>query len=232
MSAFSDANNYLDLIECCHLLLDRCHEVDHAIAHFGVPDARRLALADVQKHVSGLLFSLKAVTIGRNRAQVLVLFGSAGVPAEKTLEDTQDFWRFGLVTITHFRIDALFQMLLRARGEYKNKSAFTAMLKQLLDVCELTDRTRTESVFLAATYIRNSFHNNGMHRGANLDIEFQDMRFKFETGRAINCGSFGHVLGVLFEMMGCLEEMLLCPTLGKLVNPIPDDWLLDPPELT
>ena len=232
MSAFSDKKNYADLIECCHLVLDRCHEVDHVIAHFGASDARRLALADVQKYVAGLLFSFKAVTQGRTRAQVRSLFGEAGIPAAHTQEHTEDFWRFGLVTITHFRIDALFQVILRARGEYKNKSAFTSMLKQILDVCELKDRKRTEAVFLVATYIRNSFHNNGMHRGTNLDIEIQDMRFKFETGRASNCASLGHVLGVLFEVTGCLEEILLCPTLAKLVGPILDDWLLEPPELS
>jgi hypothetical protein len=227
MSAFSDGRNYPDLIECCHLVLDRCHEVDGSVAHFGAPDARRLAIADVQKHIAGLLFSFKAVMQGRTRAQVLTMFGGAGVPAADAQESTEDFWRFGLVTIAHFRVDALFQIILRARGDYKNKSTFTSMLKQLLAVCELKDRDRTECIFLAATYIRNSFHNNGIHRGPNLDIEIQDMRFKFETGRAINCAGFGHVLGVLFEVVGCLEEILLCPAFAKLAGPIPDDWMLD-----
>ena len=101
------------------------------------------------------------------------------------------------------------------------------MLKQILDICELKDRKRTETVFLAATYIRNSSHNNGMHRGPVLETELQDLKFKFETDKAINCASFGHVLGTLFEMMGCLEEMLLSPALAELTGPIPDDWTLD-----
>jgi hypothetical protein len=195
------------------------------------PGAGHLAISDVQKHVAGLLFSFKALIEGRTRAQIVALFASAGTSAAETEQHTLDFWRFGLMTIAHYRIDALFQMLLRERGEYKNKSPFTAMLKQLMNVCELKDRARTEAVFLAATYIRNSFHNNGMHRGTNLKIELQDMLFKFETDRAGGSASFGHILGLLFEMMGCLEEMLLCPTLANLADPIPDDWLLEPPEV-
>jgi hypothetical protein len=110
---------------------------------------------------------------------------------------------------------------------YAIESPFAGMLNQLLDVCELRDRKRTEAIFLAATYTRNSLHNNGMHRGPNLEIELQDMCFKLETDRVGQSGSFAHVLAVLFEMMGCLEEMLPCPTLAKHVDPIPDDWILD-----
>ena len=228
MSGFSDANSYEDLIECCHVVLDKCHDLDKEIARFGSQDARRLAIADVQKYVAGLLFSLIALTSGRSRAEVRALFGGLGPSAEQGQEYTHNFWRFGLVTITHFRIDSMFQVILKARGEYKNKSSFTSMLRQILDVCELKDRVRTENIFLAATYLRNSFHNNGMHRGPALYIELQDMRFKFEPGKPIDCGSFGHVLCVLYEIMGCLEEILHCPTLATHKQPIFDDWLLEP----
>jgi hypothetical protein len=208
-------------------VLDRCHDLDHEIAWFGPNDARRLAIADVQKHVAGLLFRLVALIKGRSRAEVMALFGSFGPTAETSREHTHDFWRFGLTTIAHFRIDAMFQVLLKARGEYKSKSAFTSMLRQILDICQLKDRARIEGVFLAATYLRNSFHNNGMHRGPALDVELQDMRFKFEPGKAIDCGSFGHVLGVLYEIVGCLEEILLSPPLAMLKGPILDDWVLE-----
>jgi hypothetical protein len=227
MSTFSEARTYPDLIECCHLVLDKCHEVDGKIAHFGDADARRLAIADVQKHVAGLLFSLKAVTKNRTQAEVQTLFGGSGVSARNAQSYTEDFWRFGLMDVTHFRIDSLFQVILNARNEYRSRSGFAGMLKQILGVCELKDRNRTEAVFLAATYIRNSFHNNGMHRGTPLEIKLQDLKFKFETNKAINCASFGHVLAVLLEVMECLEEMLLSPALAKLTGPIPDDWTLD-----
>ena len=84
-------------------------------------------------------------------------------------------------------------MILRARGEYKSKSAFTRMLRQILDICQLVDRARIEHIFLVATFLRNSFHNNGMHRGPALDVELQDIKLKLETGKAIECGSFGSV---------------------------------------
>ena len=227
MSAFSDTKNYFDLIECCHLVLDRCHEVDGKIAHFGQADARRSAIADVQKNVAGLLFSFKAVIKDRTAAEVRALFGSSGVSARNGRSNTEEFWRFGLIAVTHFRIDSLFHVILKARGEYKTKSGFTTMLRQLLQVCEFKDRQRTEAIFLAATYNRNSFHNNGIHRGPYLEVELQDMQFKFETDKAPYCGSFGHVLGNLFEMMGSLEEMLVSPAVAKLAGPIPDDWTLD-----
>jgi hypothetical protein len=146
-------------------------------------------------------------------------------PYTNVRKHTHDFWRFGLMTLTHFRIDAVFQVILKARGEYRSKSAFTSMLRQILDVCQLKDRARFEGIFLAATYLRNSFHNNGIHRGPALDVELQDMRFKFEPGKAIDCGSFGHALGVLYEIAGCLEEILLSPPLATLKGPIFDDWV-------
>lgn len=66
-----------------------------------------------------------------------------------------------------------------------------------------------------------------MHRGPPLEIKLQDLKFEFETDKAINCASFGHVLAILLEMMECLEEMLLSPALAELTGPIPDDWTLD-----
>jgi hypothetical protein len=81
MSEFSDANRYEDLIECCHMVLDRCHEVDQKIAVFGSQDARRLAIADIQKHIAGLLFSLIALIRGRNHREVRALFGGSGPAA-------------------------------------------------------------------------------------------------------------------------------------------------------
>ena len=228
MSVFSDANSYEDLIECCHMVLDRCHEVDQKIAVFGSQDARRLAIGDIQKHIAGLLFSLIALVKGRNHTEVRALFDGSGPSADDAQKYTNDFWRFGLTTITHFRIDFMFQVILKARGEYKSKSTFTNMLKQILDMCELKDRTRTEAIFLVATHLRNSFHNNGMHRGAALYIELQDMKFKFVPNTAIDCCSFGNVIGVLYEMLGCLEEILLCSRLASLAGPILDDWMLEP----
>lgn len=227
MSVFSEANNYEDLVECCHIVLDRCHEVDQAIAQLPIQDARRLAISDLQNHVAGLLFSLKALTKGRTRAQIDSLFGGLGVSVDRGRDNTHDFWRFGLTAITHFRIDALFQVILRARGEYKTKSAFTTMLKQILDLSEMKDRSRSEAIFLVATYVRNSFHNNGVHRGPSLYIELQDMKFQFETDKSTNCASFGHVLAVLYEIMGCLKEILISPAIAHIKGPILDDWLLE-----
>jgi hypothetical protein len=147
MSEFSDANGYKDLIECCHLVLDRCHDVDQKIVCFGSHDARRLAIAGVQKHVAGLFFSLVALTRGRSRAEVSALFAGFGPSAEEGRAYTHDFWRFGLTSIIHFRIDSMFQMILKARGEYKSKSAFTSMLRQILDVCQLTIERASRASF-------------------------------------------------------------------------------------
>src|ERR1700679_2615299 len=133
MSAFSEADSYPELIECCHLVLDKCYEVDGKIAHFGYADARRLAIADVQKHVAGLLFSFKTVIKNRTQAEVHALFGGSGVSARVGQSNTEDFWRFALIDVTHFRIDSMFQVILKARGEYRNKSGFTGMLRQILD---------------------------------------------------------------------------------------------------
>lgn len=225
MSAFSEAGNYEELIECCQLVLDRCHDVDQRIVGFGPRDARRLAIADVQKYVAGLLFSLLAVKKGRRRAQVKALFGSSGPSTEQGQEYTEGLWRFGLTVIVHFRIDSMFQVILKSRGEYKAKSSFTNMLRQILDSCQPRDRSRIEGVFLAATYLRNSFHNNGVHRGSRLNVEIQQMRFDFEPNKAIGCASFAHVLGVVHEMMGCLEEIFLCPSLVMSDGQIVDDWI-------
>ncbi len=116
-------------------------------------DARHVGLFGMQEAVIG--FGLTAHSIAgnglrsrqRSREEVLESFANyvtiEGRTPEQLLAMVESVWRLGLLTIFHFRLDALFQNLLTAlgcnpgtkRGQVLNYQLLTAILRSWLDPC-------------------------------------------------------------------------------------------------
>jgi hypothetical protein len=74
-------------------------------------------------------------------------------------------------------------------GSYELRSGYGKMAGQILNACNLNDQ-RTRDVLALVGYLRNSLHNNGMHRGPDLTIDIADMQYRLRkdmlSGRSRN----------------------------------------------
>ena len=76
-------------------------------------------------------------------------------------------------------------------------------------------------------YLRNSQHNNGIHRGPDLSITFLDMKYDLKKDVAVNCSSWQHIFVALTETVRIIDEILQATAIQTLAAPIPDAYALN-----
>jgi hypothetical protein len=128
-------------------------------------------------------------------------------------------WRLSLLTLVHFRIDSLFQGLLTALGASPGKAGFGKNLNDLTGKLTLADPRRIKDVLNTPTLIRNSIHNNGIHRGSDWGpITHHGLTYEFRKDKDVQCASSAHVLAALDASVDALESILLSPEINALTR--------------
>lgn len=183
-------------------------------------DARQVALFGMQSVLLGFGLTVHAITGAglRSRARTkeevqesLTNYATvAGKTNEQLLTLTESVWRHSLLTLFHFKLDSLFQNLLRAFGTEPGKAGFGSNSKDLLCRITLTNPQRAAETLKAITSLRNTLHNNGIHRGPDWGpFEAHGLTYEFTKDHDVKCASFAHVLAILDSTIDVLEEVLL-----------------------
>ncbi len=182
--------------------------------------------------VAGYAMGLSSMLYNRSQEEIIKSFGKNNLSNDGARQIVEDAWKNGMITLFHFRVDTLFQNLLRALGEYKDRAGFETMTKSLLASVGIRD-DYSRDVLLATGYIRNSLHNNGMHRGkSNLAVKMQDLNFIFVTGKRMECGSWQHIFAAMYETIEVVDRILATEKVKGVPTPFEDDYARDPAEGT
>jgi len=195
--------------------------------HVPESDGRQVALYGMQEVLLGVGLTVHSIAgIGltshtRMASEVKASFQNYAYVKGKddaalfTIAET--VWRLSVLSLFHFRLDALFQNLLRALGSDPGKSGFGANSKALLRLITLPDEDRVSSVLLCLTHVRNSQHNNGIHRGlAWGPWHGGGLAFQFFPDQPVQCASFGHILSVTDSAVDALADILSAPQIATL----------------
>jgi hypothetical protein len=226
LSIYSDAKVYADLLPCFDSI-GRLLNYSRSQIPYPNDDARHVALGGMQQVVAGYAMGFASMIYGRTQAQIIESFGKNNLSEDGARRCVEDAWKNGMLTLFHFKIDVLFQNLLRALGIHKDRG-FEPMTKALLAEVGITD-DKARDVLAAATYIRNSLHNNGMHRGrSNLILSLQDMDYSFEKGKRVDCAGWGHDLAVMHESILVIDQILATEKVKAIKTPFEDDYAKDP----
>jgi hypothetical protein len=110
--------------------------------------------------------------------QIIASFGQNNLSPDEMRRIVEDAWKNGTLTLFYFKMDSLFQNVLRALNAYdKNTRGFGAMVKKFLQLAPPKDLSFSRDVLLSSGALRNSFHNNAFIAGENLSIKILDMQF-------------------------------------------------------
>jgi hypothetical protein len=216
-----------NLLAAFKILLEKLQALRSKVG-FPIDDARQVGLFGMQEAVVGFGLTAHAISgnglKGRARTGVEVVesFDNYVTIEGKTSEDlvaiTQRVWRLSLLTIFHFKIDALFQNLLTGLGE-KPAIGFGANLNALTNQITLQDRQRVRDTLKTPTLIRNSLHNNGIHRFADWGpVTHHGLIYEFNKDKDLRCASFGHILAALDVSVDALDEILQAPEITSLTR--------------
>ncbi len=102
-----------------------------------------------------------------------------------TLKDAQEcmggYVRRTIIMMLHFQIDNLFNNIIKALNIVQNNNNFKTLIGTLRGEIQGTDEDY--KILLAFSYMRNCFHNNGIHNNSNFSIEVNNETFEFIKGK-------------------------------------------------
>ena len=190
-------------------------------------DGRRVGLSGMELTLTGLGLTVHAIsgaglrstrrTLGEVQESFTNYVEIEGKNQEQLMAYPESFWRWSLLTIFHFRLDTLFQNLLRALGTDPGKSGFGANSNKLLELLSLSDEKQARNILAVATHLRNSLHNNGIHRGTNWGpFVLNGLSYEFQQDRDVRCASIGHILNVLDAIADVLADIFFSPEVRAL----------------
>lgn len=202
-------------------------------------DARLVALDGIQQNLVTVgywinaLISLKSECQGQGPNWEKTYLGKLGVgpdiyPGDShrtgKIEDRMLGVQFGaLVTLIHFKIDNLFYNTLRALGETPTKS-FNQNTANLIGLVGLPKNGAESDALEVFSQVRNSFHNNGIHRNADFHVTVFGVRFDFIRGRRVECASWAHILHLTEVNVRVLGAILSSAPMRQVNGEIKDDF--------
>src|SRR5665213_1366682 len=101
------------------------------------------------------------------------------------------------------------------------------MVDKLVDITQPAKADHARAVLQMSGHLRNTFHNNGVHRGPNVKIAIREMMFDLETDKAHFSSGWQHMFALMLEMVDVLDDIFATSAVKQLPVPIPDQFAND-----
>jgi len=196
-------------------------------------DARMVALDSLQITISAVEMWIQCCnslanchTRGKlfDEQQFLKSVGS-GVNKDQTEMIMFDHLKLGFITLAHFKIDNLFQNILRHLNVLPGeKTGYWTLTDTILKECSISPKGAEKDYLIAFANIRNSLHNNGIHRGEDLEVAIDGMEFKFMKNSPVEYATWEHIIVLLNANVKILEKILQSDRVKNIKTPIKDDF--------
>jgi hypothetical protein len=160
-----------------------------------------------------------------NKNQFLNSVGS-GLELAETEVEMFKVLKLGLITLIHFKLENLFQNLcthLKLLPEKGKKCGFRCLTEIIYKACKISDGDSRNSL-MALTHIRNTLHNNGIHRHPSLDLQVGQFRYQFNEGELVSCVSWEAMMNLLHFNVIALQEVLLSEEIGRIEGLVIDQF--------
>jgi len=216
----SKLSTYRDLMEAFSHLVARLEALCDTLP-YEPSDARLVSLRGMQGILAGYGMGMHSMFFGRSEAQVIESMGITNLSSAEMFKKVDDVWRWGTSTLFHFRLDSLFTNILTAAQlpalmQFRQKAASVLVLSAVPNQGILLEH------LLLLTAIRNSLHNNGIHRNADLIVTLGTNRFWFAKDRPVQCATWQHILVATDAVVSVIDVILHATPIGSLPQPIPD----------
>lgn len=197
---FKISNSYKDDCECVLSLASRCFEI-RSTQSLDTSDVRIQALNNVEKLSNASMAILNlldtwAINPPQVQYQVQRMLGLQSHQYAKELARTiSKMQKLAQITLCHFAIENLLRTLVRSMGISAHLSKYYRITKALIEALEL-DSSLTGELMVPA-YIRNTLHNNGLHKWNSCDFEINGVHYEFKQNEHLECATWPHIAHVL-----------------------------------
>ena len=76
----------------------------------------------MQTVIGGYAMGLSSMLYKRTQREIIDLFGVNNLSDDGALRIVMDAWKNGIITLLNFKVDTLFQNILRVLSEYRNNA--------------------------------------------------------------------------------------------------------------
>lgn len=151
-----------------------------------------------------------------------------------------DFLKLALVDFTYFHVDNLLANLVREHEKFNkpeelknanSKMKLYELIKYLSDVLGKDDgyvkkdflSDDDKGALQALLHIRNSLHNNGIHRGTDFKYTNNWFKYEFIKDKEVECIKWRHYVKLVEDILIVIEKILLHAEIKQAVY-IKDDF--------
>lgn len=195
-------------------------------------DARMVALDSLQQSILATCWWIQCYVSLANyhikdrdfkETYFLQSLGS-GIDIHQTEKIMLDFLKFGLIIIPHFQIENLFHNILAHLNAVPEREGHGNLVNTILKECSLPTNGIEKNTLVAFSYLRNSFHGNGIHRKGNFYTTIEGMNFNFIKDTRVECATWEHIIVLLNANVKILEKILQSDRVKNIKTPIKDDF--------
>ena len=247
--SLKEFRNLDELVTALSRLSDEIFKLKSEVAsHLGIdvrsPDVRLVALAGIQQDLlpcgwwlntmMALEREVRAKFDGTWEKEFLVKIGAGpGAHAneserlDKVTRDMVDYLRLSVPVKIAFRIENMFSRLLR-EVDKTSPFEFGQVLSTLLTKLQLVNQSDVEAPLRALAAVRNSLHNNGIHRKQSQKWIVDGVHFDFTEGQKVTCAWWTHLMLLFNASVRSIRTILFTSPLVDLKGEIPDDFAAYP----
>ncbi|MFO1440036.1 MAG: hypothetical protein U1F81_17055 [Verrucomicrobiaceae bacterium] len=226
---FAAVNTYSELAQLFDELNARVQTLRDRLG-YEESDARQVLLRGIQIVIAGYAMGFRAMWFGRTGNQIDEALGVANLSFDEKRQAVEDAWRLGLVTLCMFKIDALLGRLLTALA-LPVHLGFFRNARSLLNTITIGAPNLKLDTLMVPAAIRNSLHNNGIHRGPNSSMLLHGMQYDFSDGDSVQCAGWQHIFAALTACIDVLDEILFSAEIQAIPSGIEEPYVVKLREL-
>ena len=203
-------NNLIDALPMLLAMIKKLEEIKQSVVEkctldYKSQDARLVALDSIQVLLSSTgmwinaLHSLERLSVvnGKFNKELFLHSLGSGLTINQTEQVMLDQIRLGQITLILFKIEKLFwNLLAHLNMLQKDKSGFNNLTTKILEASNILDEL-LKNAPITLSHIRNSLHNNGIHRGEDFDFVSTNDRYHFVKNEIVRCASWPQLLNLL-----------------------------------
>ena len=224
------AENYVEILNDAFAKTLETADLIVSESSFGMTaqDSRLICLDSIRAIIIPVLAwerSFSKLTEKCTLPELLEVLDTNQIPEIKTRHDVMlRHVLHGAFILMNFRVESALANILKHFSD-KPPNSHMQNVTTVLGLCNIRQDSGEYYTFKVLAAIRNSFHNNGIHRtGGNFSKTIGGLEFRFEEGEPVICAGIEHLAVLTRELAKILDRLFLSEPIRSEHEIVPDDF--------
>jgi hypothetical protein len=158
------------------------------------------------------------------------IFGIDDTYSEDVFNHYLQFNRYAYLTFCMFHIESALKSILKEILGKNPDDGYYNICSNLLQKITIDSPNEKLDILLIPSFIRNSFHSNGIHTKKingeeSVSYIIKGYEFTFEKGKVVSCGGWFHIYIIMKELVSVLKEIMKSKEVQNITKIIPDQYI-------